>query len=54
MSSKEKHGKGKIKKVIKEFKSGELHSGSKNGPIISDKKQAMAVAMSEAGLKKKK
>lgn len=35
-----------------EYKEGELHSGSKKGPIVTNRKQAMAIAMSEA-LKKK-
>lgn len=31
-----------------EFKHGELHSGSKKGPLVKDRKQAIAIAMSEA------
>lgn len=38
----------KIGKVMGEFKAGELHSGSKKGPEVTNKKQAMAIAMSEA------
>src|SRR3990167_6406449 len=41
--------KGKIKKVMREFKEGELHSGSKKGPKVTSHDQAMAIAMSEAG-----
>lgn len=41
-------GKKKIEKVMKEFKKGELHSGSKKGPIVSNNKQAIAIALSEA------
>lgn len=44
----------KIKKVMGEFKAGKLHSGSKKGPIVSNKKQAVAIAMSEARKKGKK
>lgn len=51
---KAKKGQAKVKKVMKEWKEDKLHSGSKKGPVISNKKQALAVAMSEAGLKKKK
>lgn len=45
---KEKKGKKKIEKVMKEFKSGELHSGSKKGPIVTNPKQGIAIALSEA------
>lgn len=46
--------KSKIKKVMKEFKEDKLHSGSKKGPLVKNPKQAIAVAMSEAGISKKK
>lgn len=38
----------KIGKVMGEYKAGKLHSG-KGGPTVTSKKQAMAIAMSEAG-----
>jgi len=38
----------KVKKVMHEFKEGKLHSGSKHGPEVSDSKQAVAIALSEA------
>ena len=38
----------KVHKVMKEFKQGKLHSGSKKGPKVKDRKQAIAIAMSEA------
>ena len=41
-------GAAKISKVMGEFKSGKLHSGSKEGPEVSNPKQAMAIALSEA------
>ena len=37
----------KVGKVMKEYKEGTLHSG-KGGPVVKDKKQAVAIAMSEA------
>ena len=37
----------KIGKVMGEYKEGTLHSG-KGGPVVKDKKQAIAIAMSEA------
>lgn len=38
----------KLKKVFGEFKSGALHSGSKNGPEVKSRPQAIAIALSEA------
>jgi len=38
----------KITKVMKEFKSGSLHSGSKKGPTVTDPKQAVAIALNQA------
>lgn len=34
-------------KVMHEFKEGKLHSGSKKGPKVTDRKQAIAIMMSE-------
>lgn len=33
---------------MKEYKAGTLHSGKK-GPVVKSKKQAIAIALSEAG-----
>lgn len=43
----------KISKVMKEFGSGTLYSG-KGGPVVKSQKQAVAIALSEAGMAKKK
>jgi hypothetical protein len=42
----------KVKKVMHEFKTGKLHSG-KSGKIVKNPKQAIAIALSEAGMSKK-
>lgn len=36
-----------IKKTMEEFKKGTLHSGSKSGPVVTNRKQAIAIGMSE-------
>lgn len=37
---------------MKEWKAGELHSGSKKGKVVKSRKQAIAIAMSESGMSK--
>lgn len=37
----------KVGKVMGEFKSGDLHSGSKEGPVVKNRKQAIAIGLSE-------
>ena len=41
----------KVAKVMREYKSGKLKSSS--GDKVTDEKQAVAIAMSEAGISKK-
>jgi hypothetical protein len=38
----------KVHTVMSEFKRGKLHSGSKKGPEVKNRKQAVAIALSEA------
>lgn len=47
-------GMKKVGKVMKEYKEGTLHSGSKKGPAVTSRKQAIAIALSEAGMSKPK
>lgn len=44
----------KFKKVMKEFSEGKLHSGSKKGAVVTNPKQAKAIAFSEERKVKKK
>lgn len=39
----------KVGKVMGEYKAGTLHSG-KGGPVVKSRKQAVAIALSEAKL----
>lgn len=43
-----KAGAYKVPRVMGEFKRGELHSGSKSGPVVTSPAQARAIALSEA------
>ena len=50
-------GPKKVAKVMHEYGKGKLHSGKPGpgkGPVVKSKKQAVAIAMSEAGMAKKK
>ena len=49
----------KVAKVMREFKSGTLHAGvnpkgPKKAKVVKNPKQAVAIALSEAGIKRKK
>ena len=33
--------------VMKKYRSGQLHSGSKSGPVVKNRKQAIAILLSE-------
>lgn len=46
------------RRVMKEemdlFKEGKLHSGSKKGPVVKNRKQAIAIALSVSGQSRRK
>lgn len=43
-----------MKREMDKFSKSELHSGSKKGPIVKDRAQAIAIGLSESGQSKKK
>ena len=45
-------GQATVKSVMHKFKAGKLHSGSKKGPKVTNRKQAIAIGLSEGGLSK--
>jgi len=58
MAAKKKRGNNKVHTVMSEYKRGQLHSGSKHGPKVTSRDQAVAIALSEqrkaSGKKRKK
>lgn len=54
MLKKKVKGKAKVKAVMKEYGKGRLHSGSKKGPVVTNQNQAVAIALKQAGMSRKK
>ena len=53
-SAPKKAKKARVEEEMHKFKTGSLHSGSKKGPVVKDKAQAVAISLNEAGLSRKK
>lgn len=49
-----KQGRAGVRTEMHKFKAGSLHSGSKHGPVVKSRAQAIAIALHEAGMSKKK
>jgi hypothetical protein len=46
-------GREGVRTEMHKFKHHQLHSGSPKGPVVTDRKQAIAIALHEAGLSRK-
>lgn len=45
-------GQKGVAQEMRKFSKGKLHSGSKKGPKVTNRKQAIAIAMHQAGMSK--
>lgn len=54
MPKKQTASQKKIASEMKKFAAGKLHSGSKKGPIVKSREQAIAISLSVAKKKKGK
>lgn len=48
MSKRPTRAQSKVRKTMHEYKEGTLHSGSKTGPKVKKRKQAVAIALNQA------
>jgi hypothetical protein len=54
MPTASKAGDDKMEKTMHEFKHGELHSGSKTGPLVENRAQAIAIGLNQKRRARKK
>jgi hypothetical protein len=54
MTTAKKAKNAKVKKVMEEWETGKLHSGSKEGPLVKSQKQALAIALRQSGQARKR
>ena len=53
-SDSKKKKKAVMKNRMEAFKEGDMHSGKKTGPVVKDRKQAIAIGLSMSGQSNKK
>ena len=46
--------RARVKSEMGKYKRGKLHSGSKRGPVVKSRKQAIAISLSESGQSRKR
>lgn len=46
-------GREGVREVMHEYKHGQLHSGSKRGARVTSRKQAIAIALNQAGMSRR-
>ena len=49
-----KKKRARMQTEMHKFKHGTLHSGSKHGPVVKSREQAIAIGLSESGQSRKK
>lgn len=45
--------RGRMQEEMHKYKHGQLHSGSKHGPVVKSREQAIAIGLSESGQSRK-
>lgn len=53
-SASKKTKRSRMKEEMDKWKAGDLHSGSKKGPVVTSRKQAIAIALHESGQSRNK